>query len=221
MSSTSFRDDVGAYVASRLAIGRVGLLWVVLSATSYFASTTRSFVSGCSGSMLAAVLIVQLRLWDDLVDRTRDALLVPRRLLVVTDHLKGFTRLCATLAVAIALLLLAGDELSKLAVYAALLAAMAALYSIRLQLPLLRAHLVLLKYPVLVWLCARDPEPGRWGCLGAAVYLALSLFDIGSTKVLRNGVAWRWVIALEVLVLAALLLLDRRNLTCRNSFQWP
>ena len=102
-----------------------------------------------------------------------------------------------------------GYGIGHLAVYGGLLAAMSVLYAAGgTMLPrLLRAHLVLLKYPVFIWLCAQGADPVLWVRVGAFVYLALCMFEIASDASLRRNVAWRGVVAIEAIILALLLII--------------
>ena len=209
MSSTSFPEDMVAYVASRLVVGRIVLLWLALSVCALIVSREISPAIVVFGAMLAAALIAQFRLWDDLADRDYDAILHPQRVLVATIHTRRFAYLCGLLALPVAVALGIGYGIGHLAVYGGLLAAMSVLYAAGgIALPrLLRAHLVLLKYPVFIWLCAQDADPAQWVRVGVIVYLALSLLELVSDSVLRRSVAWRGVLLFEAVALAALLIL--------------
>jgi hypothetical protein len=205
--STSFRKDLITYVNSRLAIARIALLWLVLSVGAVLLSPALSFTSAIFSIVLMAILIVQFRLWDDLVDRHVDAATHPQRILVNTPHVQQLTYLCGGLCVPAALALSYFDNTHWL-VYGVLLVAMAIFYATVFALPrLVRAHLVLLKYPIFIWLCAWNANPMQWLRYGMAVYFALCLYEIVSDAALRRGKIWRWLVAIEGTACVALLIL--------------
>lgn len=207
MSSTSFRKDLAAYVSSRLAIARIALLWLVLSACAVLLSPALSFTSAIFSIALMAILITQFRLWDDLVDRNVDAVNHPQRTLVNTPHIQRFTYLCGGLCVPAVTALSYFDKIHGL-VYGVLLVAMAISYAATSAWPrLIRAHLVLLKYPVFIWLCAWNANPMQSLRYGMPVYLALCVYEITSDAALRTGKIWCWLIAIEAIACAALLIL--------------
>lgn len=209
MSSTSFLDDLANYAASRLAVGRIVWLWLTLSACVLIVSREILWVSAILGSLLAAMLIAQFRLWDDLTDRDFDAVLHPQRILVTTSHTRRFIYLCGLLTLPITALLGIGSGITHLAVYGALLIVMFVLYAAGgATLPrLLREHLVLLKYPVFIWLGAQDADPVRWAWVSAVAYLSLGLFELVSHPDLPRSVAWRRVMLIEIAALAAVVII--------------
>ena len=207
MSSTSFRKDLAAYVSSRLAIARIALLWLALSACAVLMSPALSSTAVIFTLTLMAILILQFRLWDDIVDRHVDAIIHPQRSLVNTFHVQRFIYLCAGLCVPAVIALSYLDETHWLG-YGVLLVAMAIFYASTSALPrLIRAHLVLLKYPIFIWLCASNANPTQWLRYGMVVYFALCVYEIASDAALRTGKIWRWLIVIEGLACAALLTL--------------
>lgn len=205
MSSTSFPEELLGWTVTRLVIWRIILLWLALSAGVQFVAHEYFSASAITATLLAAILIIQFRLWDDLADRTVDAALHPQRVLVNTPYLRHFQLMCCALALPIAIgLFFSGMD--HLLVYAALLAAMSMLYAAgATALPrLVHAHLVLLKYPVFIWLCAWNLGGGRWLSVAIGMYLALCLFEIASDAAMRTGTGWRWLAAVETAACAAL-----------------
>ncbi|MDD5058879.1 MAG: hypothetical protein PHQ60_13500 [Sideroxydans sp.] len=205
MSLTSFPEELAAWALTRLAMVRVVLLWLALSLSLQFIAHEFFTAAAITGALLAALLIIQFRLWDDLADRAYDAALHPHRVLVNTPYLRSFRLVCIVLALPVANVLLI-HGLDHLLVYAALLAAMSALYAVRANAlsRLLRAHLVLLKYPVFIWLCAWNVGEGKWLPFAIGMYLALCLFEIASDAALRTGTSWRWLAAIEISACVAL-----------------
>lgn len=208
MSSKSFVDDLQVYAVSRLAVGRIGLLWLAVAACALFVSREISAASAMLSLLVSAMLIVQFRLWDDLADREHDAATHPQRVIVATDHARRFSYLRGLLSLPIVTMLVMGYGIEHLAVYAGLLVFMSLLYAASgTALPrLLRAHLVLLKYPAFIWLCAQDADPAQWARVGTSAYLALCIFEIASDASLRGNVIWRGIIAVEILAIALLLI---------------
>jgi len=208
VSSKSFVDDSLAYASSRLAVGRIGLLWLAVTACALFVSREISVASAMRVLLLSAILIAQFRLWDDLADRVHDATTHPQRVMVATSHMRSFAYLCGLLSLPVAAVLAIAYGIEHLAVYAGLLVFMALLYAANgTALPrLLRTHLVLLKYPIFIWLCAQDADPARWAHVGTAAYLALCIFEMASDADLRGNVIWRGMIAVEALAIAVLLI---------------
>ena len=197
MSSISFREDLIVYLRSRLAVPRILLLWLALSACALWLSSGVAFFVIFS---VMALLIAQFRLWDDLSDRKHDALRHPQRILVNTAHYKGFVWLCAALALPLAWMIS-----DKILIYIGLLAAFSLLYA-AVQARLLRTHLILLKYPIFIWLCARDANPEQWLRTGLIVYLLLCVHVLASDAELRAFRGWQWLAAAELATCAALLI---------------
>ena len=197
MSSIYFRKDLIIYLRSRLAVPRILLLWLVLSACALWLSSAGTFPVIFS---TMALLIAQFRLWDDLSDRKHDALRHPQRVLVNTAHSKGFVWSCAGLTLPLAWMV--ND---RILIYIGLLAAFALLYA-TVQARLLRTHLILLKYPIFIWLCARDADPEQWLRAGLIVYLLLCVYDLVNDAELRAINGWPWLAAFELAACAALLI---------------
>lgn len=213
MLSTSFPRELAAYFTSRLLVGRVVCLWLALSASILILSHEKSLAYAAFGILMIAALIVQFRLWDDLVDRDIDAVLHPHRVIVTTDYVRYFARFCYLLTLPVAVFLGFVSGMLHLIIYGLLLVAISVLYAVpRVKLSkLLRAHLVLLKYPIIIWLCTFEANPVQWACFSTAVYLAICMFELFSDASLRNVAAWRVLVLIEVAVLVVLQILFIRN----------
>ncbi|MES3025710.1 MAG: hypothetical protein V4857_29380 [Pseudomonadota bacterium] len=206
MSSKSWPEDLHSYAATRLLRPRIGLLWLVVGACMLGASRGGGPSRMAASMLLAALLIAQFRLWDDLADRAHDARHHAQRVLVGSTHAGRFALLCLAEAVPVLGLLWAWREPMRLAAYGLLCTAMAGLYAASGAWPrLLRAQLVLLKYPCFVWLAASGVSPQAGLGLGAALWLALALHDLLSDRTLQTGRYWRALAAIEGLALIALL----------------
>ncbi len=210
VSSKSFADDVLAYTATRLARAHIGLLWLVLTGCALFVSSWPLMTDSAMPALLAALLIAQFRLWDDLADHRHDAQLHPQRVLISTLYRHKFVLLCIVLAVPSVWMLWFWRDPAQRLGYAALCAAMAVLYIASPHWPrIARGHLVLLKYPVLTWLCAISPQTYRALTLGMTLWLVLALIDMHSDPSMRSSPYWRWIKNVEfaaLLVLAVLAL---------------
>ena len=195
VSSRSWPEDLHSWVAERLLRAPVGLLWLIVFACMVAASQDKGGARLAVDALLGALLIAQFRLWDDLADRNFDARHHPQRVLVASVHGERFGILCAGVALPILALLLTWDEPWRLAAYGALCVAMAALYGAGPALPrLLRAHLVLLKYPCFIWLAASGmPLPGL------PLWLALAAYEMFSDKTLQTSKHWRVLAGIECL----------------------
>ena len=205
MSSKSLTNDLRAYTTTRLASARIGLLWFGLTGSALLVSSWHVMDYATSTAILAALLIVQFRLWDDLADLQHDAHHHPQRVLVRTVHRYKFVLLCVVATLPSVWILWLWRDLAQLLVYAGLCAVMGTLYTASSQWPrIARGHLVLLKYPVFTWLCAVNPQPYRTVVVGTALWLVLALTDLHGDPSLRSSSHWRWIKNIE---LAALLVL--------------
>ena len=208
MSSKSFANDLHTYVTTRISSVRIGLLWLGLTACALAASAWPDRTQAATTAVLAALLIVQFRLWDDLADQRHDAHYHSQRVLVSTVHGHKFVLLCIALALPIAWALWIWRDPARLLSYAALCAAMGMLYIASPQWPrIVRSHLVLLKYPVFVWLCAINPQAYRTVMIGTALWLVLALIDMRGDRSMRAGSNWRWIQGIELAMLFVLAVL--------------
>lgn len=211
MSCRSFAEDLSGYAAERLLVARIVLLWLLMTVLAAWLDGRAGPGHVVVAAALLAALIVQFRIWDDHADRARDAIAHPARVMVITDHASGFARLTMALALPIGAGLAAHAGAQRLLVYGLLLTGFALLYSRNPnRLPrLLRAHLVLVKYPVFLGLAAPGAMPLRLAYSAAVLFLFLALFEIASDRLLREGRAWRQVAALEALLLGGFVLFLR------------
>ena len=132
--------------------------------------------------VLAVVLLLQFRLWDDLEDRERDRRLHPARVLVRGDP-TPFRRACMLLAAAnIALFALAGSGDAVLSLACLDIFFLIAYGPMRRALPdrVWRFQVLLLKYPVFVGLLAAAVGTPGWMRLFTAavsVYLCACAYE--------------------------------------------
>lgn len=211
MSSKSFANDVLAYAATRIVRVRIGLLWLGLTGCALLVSSW-PLMANSAPALLAALLIVQFRLWDDLADHRHDAIHHPERVLVSTVHRHKFVLLCIALAVLSVWMLWSWRDPAQRLGYAALCAAMGVLYTASPHWPrIARGHLVLLKYPVLAWLCAINPQTYRAVTLGMVLWLVLALIDTQGDRSMRSSPHWRRIKNFEFAALLVLAVLALRH----------
>jgi 4-hydroxybenzoate polyprenyltransferase len=178
--STSASELV-AYARERLCVWRIGALWLLVTALCYAASPSLASREAVVVALLAALLITQFRLWDDIADRDHDRSVHPERVLVNTVF-PGVYRLAVVIAtMPIAGLIATGAAPAiRLAAYALLCLATALIYRAGAG-TTWRNQLVLLKYPVFVLLCVAQVSVKAM-LAAAAVYLTVSVYDWKTTK---------------------------------------
>jgi hypothetical protein len=205
VSSTSFANELARYAANRLITMRVAALVVLVIAVSLAISNHRSPASIGMTALLAGLLIVQFRLWDDLADLDFDRVHHPDRILVASHHVQPYFILVASLAVLNAVIIALLRSPAQLSAYVLLLAGTAILYRRRAwpgAWRLARTQLVLIKYPVFLYLCAQEGAAGNVAGGGIATYLLLSLIDLASDSSLRMLPARRWLLVFEIAAFA-------------------
>jgi 4-hydroxybenzoate polyprenyltransferase len=161
--------------------------------------------------LLAWVLVLVFRLWDDLADRPRDGVQHPHRVLARCGRSAPFLALLGVLAVvALALLLASPGGTVKVLVLLAVAAALAAWYRGRAALgepAVLGAHLVLGKYPAIAY-AAVPAVPGRELTPTPLVilYLALCVYEALHDRRVRTAAAGRASLAADGVLLCGALL---------------
>ncbi|UCG72353.1 MAG: hypothetical protein JSV45_14075 [Chromatiales bacterium] len=177
MLSSSTVADAVQYSRSRLLRWRIVALWALLVATRLVAAPLPGAASVVAPALFLALALVLLRLWDDLADLEHDRAQHPQRVLVQSANRRSFAVVVALglLLMVVALL----EDGRRVAVYGTLLASLGLLYhsGLRTRVPrAVRAGLVLIKYPVLVFLAGAGPS--RQACVaGLALYVALLVYD--------------------------------------------
>ncbi|MES2179656.1 MAG: hypothetical protein V4550_17485 [Gemmatimonadota bacterium] len=166
-----------AYLAERFVGQRFVLLAIVLSGAAFLVSTkpAEPLIALLRTLTSAFLLILALRVWDDLADRTRDAVEHPNRITVRITSSNAFVILGESAAFGwIALMLTGRDSPSRLLLFIALCIALTIWYRTRriLGSSRLSAYAVLSKYPVIVVLIA----PGQLRTPIIAVPVLVSLY---------------------------------------------
>jgi 4-hydroxybenzoate polyprenyltransferase len=171
---------------------------------SHFAQFAISFT-------MALLLVFELRLWDDLCDIDRDRSEHPERVLGGSASLWPFWALVGLLmAINFALAILLRGWLVA-AVLLGMHVLLAAWYGVRRQiqwLPVVNYHVMLLKYPVIVWMLGALTVTDFVGpplLLAAAMaYLALCIYEVAHDKQLRQLRRAQIIAAVESVLLVAL-----------------
>jgi 4-hydroxybenzoate polyprenyltransferase len=176
-------NGLAAYLRTRLPASRFGPLGLGLVLAGLAGGPAPGPGTLLWQLALAASLLLQFRVWDDLADRERDRRRHPRRVLVTARRLGPFHALHGAAAGAGVLLLAAGpDPGRRLAVYGLLALALALWYGPgrrRWTQPVLGYHVVLAKYPVFVYLLSGEsarPLPRLLAML--SLYLGLCVYEI-------------------------------------------
>lgn len=173
-------SELAAYLRTRIATPRIGLLWLVVIAACLASGTSIDGPRSGFTVALLALLIAQFRLWDDLQDLAHDRAHHPERVLVRTARLAPFRFLLALSFAAGLGALTMGEGATRGVVYLLLVAAFVALYLFirsRKVSRLLRNQLVLIKYPAFVSMFAPDPLHPRALAAAILLYLLLSAYD--------------------------------------------
>ena len=154
--------------------------------------------------LLAYALLWQLRLWDDLVDLQEDRIHHPQRLLVKVQSTTPFV--ATTVLVFLANLLWLWTRAwppHAWLLYLGLALILAAWYGglrHRLRSPVVHYHVILLKYPALVYLLAPPTNIPWRGMLCA--YLAACVYEVAHDRQLQLQNRARTVATVEALTLS-------------------
>ncbi len=182
--SGSFATDCLSYARQRLLRPRIVALAAAVAACTTFVSGTPRL----GFAVLAALALVwQFRLWDDLEDLPFDRIHHPDRVLVASRMRGGFV------AVVVATLVLVGTSLAII------------MLRTTPDRRLVRAHWVLTKYPMFVFVAATEPVLEHAVPVVVVLYLALCLLEVLDDPVLRGMRAARTLAAAEAIAIAGIL----------------
>ena len=175
-------SPAAAYLRTRFPASRFGPLALALVLASFAGEAVPGAGNLLRRLVLAACLIVQFRIWDDLADRERDRRRHPGRVLVAVRRLGPFHAIWGAAAAAAAGLLAAGPWPAwRVPVYGLLGLGLGVWYGAGRgwwPQPLLHYHVVLVKYPVFVYLLGGDAARPLPRILAAvAVYLTLCAYE--------------------------------------------
>jgi hypothetical protein len=164
--------------------------------------------------VLAYTLVLVFRICDDLADLSSDRLHHPDRVLVRAPSVTPIVVLASIVAAGDILLILGQPHRgARIAVFSAILLFLALWYRWRVRLragPLVSAHVVLIKYPVISLLtCVRWDELSQHTALPAfgTIYLGLCIYEQVHDRVVRESYGAQWIFVAEVVLLAGLPLL--------------
>lgn len=189
MTSVSSLDRLGAWRATRFPWLRFIPLAAFLVWAAW-AGSAASLASIGAAFAIAAALLAQFRLWDDLVDRERDRKAHPERVLARAESSAPFERCAWTLGAANAIALAWTGGVTALAGFLLLCAAAALWYRLHRGRGSLHALVLHLKYPAFVVLIA---PPGAAPAAGAGLaYAALIGFELLHARS-RRGAASRYL----------------------------
>lgn len=204
---TSYRL-IARYALTRLVTARIAALAALLTVVSVWISTSQSPYDFGKTALLVCLLISQFRLWDDLADYDFDRLHHPDRILVTSHDTGSYWVLFLSLSLVSAAWIGILQPLPQLVLYVLLVAGFAVIYRRKRwdgQWRLVRTQVVLIKYPVFLYLCSNNAALGRLGIGGIALYLLLSIIDLLSDNTLRATSARRWLLSIEISALIVIL----------------
>ncbi len=173
-----------------------------------------ALTTGLWAALAAYVAVLALRVWDDLQDRERDASVHPDRITLRDDAATPLRYLeLVSAAAAIVLIATGSRPMTRLFVFALLGAAFGLWYRARASLdvsPVLAAHVVLIKYPVIAYLVAPGVVHGTKGLVLAApvmvtVYLLVCIHEGLHDPQLRRSRLARGVLVAESALMLPLL----------------
>jgi hypothetical protein len=157
------------------------------------------------GCVLAYTLILVFRIGDDLADLSSDRLRHPERVMVQAASVTPIVVFALVIAALDVLLMLRQPR--SIAVFFAISIFLTLWYRWRARLhagPLVSAHVVLIKYPVISLLtCAHWDKLSQHTALPAfgTVYLGLCIYEQVHDRVVRESRGAQWIFTAEVLVL--------------------
>lgn len=214
-------DIIRRYMIERYPAHRFVALALFLSGSGFLAmpaaqraDLTEAFGSVVRGALVAYLIVLALRVWDDLEDRGHDAFAHPDRITVRPEAAAPLRHLSLVSGGgAIALVAIGVEPLNRLLICALLGAALGIWYWGRTSLSpsrVIAAHVVLAKYPVIAYLTAPGTPIGWRGLASAApvfiaMYLLLCIHEaLDDPELLRSRIGRRVLVAECVLMLPLL-----------------
>jgi hypothetical protein len=171
---------VGAYLGERFSPRVFTPMAVVIAGAASGGELSISRL--CLDAQFALLLLAQFRSWDDLADRSRDAVSHPERVLVraiSTAPLVAFSGALAVLNICLAIERDASGI--AVAVLVALIGVLGAWYSLRTARTAAGDHLLLSKYAAMVIVVAGARvlnAPAQILCAAVALHLAVWLYEV-------------------------------------------
>lgn len=212
-ASISPIDAATAYLRERYASPVFVVLAALLTATGLASSPGTVDAASLARSLaIAWLLVLAFRIGDDLADAPRDGASHPDRVLVrVADRRPFMALLVATAALAVVVISTAPQPLARLIAVAGLALALRAWYAVRGDpQPLVAAHVVLVKYPIIALAAAPVLPRSMNGSVIltlAALYAVMCAHEAFDDPVLLASPAARRLALLETALVVPLLLL--------------
>ncbi|HUQ48968.1 MAG TPA: hypothetical protein VM053_12110 [Gemmatimonadaceae bacterium] len=180
-------DIIRRYMIERYPARRFVVLAILLSGTGILAAPVAHradlvgmFASPIRGALIAYLIVLAFRVWDDLEDRNHDVVAHPDRITVSPEATAPLRKLALMSGGAATTLFAFGVEpLYRLLICALLVIALAVWYRTRRSLspsPVFAAHIVLAKYPVIAYLVAPGTlADGSRVAVATPVFIAIYL----------------------------------------------
>ncbi|HVF39591.1 MAG TPA: hypothetical protein VM939_06790 [Gemmatimonadaceae bacterium] len=206
----SERYPAKRFVPFALFLAAAGMLAVPGAEDFRTAATLRS---GLLAAFTGYLIVLVLRIWDDLQDRKHDAHVHPDRITLRDDAPRSLRYLARLSASGAILILAAGSHPApRLLVLALLAASLGVWYGARelsKPMPVIGAHIVLIKYPVIAYIVAPGSTGSARELLMAApmliaVYLLLCIHEVLDDPALRRSRTARGVLIAESAVMVPL-----------------
>ena len=200
--STSFPEDLKAYLSSRWLTGPILLLIPLLLFTAWIPSLPTHWADACTQTLLVANLVAMFRLWDDLSDLATDRTTHPNRVLCRSTNERSFRWTCRLLGMTALSLLLLTNPMNAIG-FTLLTVIFAGYYRLpwRSSWPRLSYHLLIIKYPcfvALVSISADQPISALRLMLMLVTYLSLCIYEVVHDPQLRADTGCRLIAATEL-----------------------
>lgn len=191
----SFSEELFVYMRTRFRPGIYVPLAAFLSAAAAIGAQAYPWDRIAATVLISLLLLFQFRVWDDLADRRRDAVEHPDRVLPVSGHIGKYGWLVIAMATMNTAIVIAFGTPLHVIAFAGLNLALLAWYGLLreyVEHQLLHSHVVLLKYPVFVFVLSgivtvRSPLYLAYSIL--ITYFALCIYEIVHDPALQR-VRW-------------------------------
>ena len=199
--STSFPEDLKAYLSSRWLTGPILLLIPLLLFAAWIPALPTRWADACTQTLLVANLVAMFRLWDDLSDLAVDRTTHPNRVLCRSSNERSFRWTCRVLGMTALSLLLLTNPMNAIG-FTILTIIFASYYRLpwRSSWPRLSYHLLIIKYPcfvALISISADQPISTLRLMLIIVTYLSLCIYEVVHDPQLRADFWCRLIAAIE------------------------
>jgi hypothetical protein len=211
MSSTEL---LRAYWSERYpALVYVPLAALIVAAGTVAAGAAITPMVAAESIGLAFALVLLFRVWDDIADREEDRIRAPQRVVARAASVAPLLGLMAALACASVALLVIRARFTDLVLFIAMAAGLAVWYATRARLgagPLVNAHVLLLKYPLIALIAtpaATQLQLAPTITALSALYLGLCVRELLDDSRIRADRRVPGLLSVEAALLAGLLFL--------------